>query len=56
MLYRFKSGSPEWLKFRQSFIMATEVASLFGVNPYTSMAAILREKMGDPINVDSSIS
>lgn len=53
MIYRFESGSPEWLTFRQKYIMATEVAPMFGVNPYTSMAKILREKLETPTPIIS---
>lgn len=45
MIFKFKAGSDAWLQTRQEYIMATEVAPMFGLNPYTSIAEVFRNKV-----------
>ena len=45
MIFKFKAGSDAWLQTRQNYIMATEVAPMFGLNPYTSLAEVFRNKV-----------
>ena len=44
MIYKFRAGSDAWLETRRNFLMATEVAPMFGLNPYTSIAEVFRKK------------
>lgn len=45
MINKFKVGSPLWLKFREQFVTATEVASLLGVNSYMTASQLYNSKM-----------
>ena len=40
----FKAQSSEWLDFRKKYITGTEIASLFGLNPYKSANDLALEK------------
>lgn len=41
----FEAGSPEWLRARLDYVTATEVASLFGLNPWKSANQVYKEKL-----------
>lgn len=41
----FLAGSDEWLSWRKKFITGTEVAVLFGLNPYKTVDSLRREKI-----------
>lgn len=41
----FEKGSQDWLTFRRQFVTATELASLFGLNEYTSASKVYDHKI-----------
>jgi putative phage-type endonuclease len=42
---KFKNGSPEWLRIRMAHVTATDIASLFGLNPYKSANKVYKSKL-----------
>ncbi len=44
-VFKFTNGSPEWLHKRRQYLTATEVASLFGLNPYKSANKLIKSKL-----------
>lgn len=41
----FQKGDPAWHQLRSKFITGTEIASLFGLNPYSSPAKLYENKV-----------
>lgn len=52
----FEAHSKEWFKARQEVITGTEVASLFGLNPYKSVPSIVRNKGGQDDLVEDNLA
>ena len=46
MILDLIQGSPEWLAYRQTKIMATDAATICGVNPFKTTWQLYQEKMG----------
>lgn len=50
---KFIPGSVEWLDTRTRYITATDVASLFALNPHQSAAKVLESKVTPPQKIDN---
>jgi putative phage-type endonuclease len=49
----FKNGSPEWLRVRMDHVTATDIASLFGLNPYKSANKVYKSKLVPEVIADN---
>lgn len=50
---KFKNGSPEWLRVRMDHVTATDIASLFGLNPYKSANKVYKSKLVPEVIADN---
>jgi putative phage-type endonuclease len=54
IIENMEQGSPEWLKFRESHITATDVSSILGTNPFVTSQTLFERKLGikspEPLN------
>lgn len=52
----FEAHSKEWFEARQKVITGTEVASLFGLNPYKSVPSLVRNKSGQTDIIEDNLA